>query len=177
MAEALVKLEAVDGDDHSAFKKNDAELCIEAIESFYSISKNKEILGLTFRPVQNRLPNLLMEGVEISINPDLVAYKQKKSGQSVGGVIFQTSKAVAAANWRADHSRNVSTLLWLLAEQHMAELGEIDRRLCITIDVFGKAITPAPSNYKRKLNDFEAACSEISALWDRISAPPGFEAP
>lgn len=176
LSEALVELDAIESGDQSAFRKNDAQLCVEAIKSFQSISKNKEISGITFRQIQNQLPNLEMEGVEISINPDLVAYKPHRSGQSIGGIIFQTSKAVAAANWRADHSRNVSTLIWMLAEKHMSSLGDVDRKLCMTVDVFGKAITPAPLNYKRKLNDLEAACAEISALWDRISAPPDFEA-
>lgn len=176
LAEAVLKLEAMEDGDHSAFKKNDAQLCIEAIKSFRSISDNKALSSVAFQPVQNRLPNLEINGVEVSINPDLISYRPKTGGRCVGGVIFQTSKAVAAANWRADHSRNVSTLLWLLSERHMTNLGEIDRKLCLTIDVFGKTITPAPANYKRKLNDLEAACSEIAALWDRISAPQDFAA-
>lgn len=162
--------------DASTFKMNDAQLCIEAINSFSAISGNKELSAITFQPTQARLPNLQIEGVDVSINPDLISYRAKPLGQCVGGVMFQTSKAVAAANWRADHSRNVSTLLWLLAERHLSALGEIDRKLCLTIDVFGKTITPAPANYKRKINDLEAACAEISALWDRIPVPQDFAA-
>lgn len=175
--EAVVNLEAMGDGDHSPFKKNDAQLCIEALKSFTSISANKALSSITFRPVQNKLPNLAIEGVQVSINPDLVSYRPKQGGGNcIGGVMFQTSKAVAAANWRAEHSRNVSTLLWMLAQKHMTSLGEVDRKLCLTIDVFGKTITPAPATYKRKLNDLAAACSEISALWDRISAPQDFAA-
>ena len=176
LAEAVVGLKSIDDRDHTPNKKNDTQLCIEAIEMFSTISDNKELSSITFRPVTNRLPNLSISGVDVSISPNLASYRPKGEGQLVGAVIYQTSKAVAAANWRAEHSRNVSTLLWMLAERHMTKLGEPDRRLCLTLDIFGKTITPAPANYKRKLNDLEAACAEISALWDRILPPADFAA-
>jgi hypothetical protein len=176
LAEAVAGLVSLDDKDHSPAKKNDTALCIEAIKTFSTISDNRELSSLTFEPVTNQLPKLAISGVDVSITPNMISYRPKSEGRSVGAVIYQTSKAIAAANWRAEHSRNVSTLLWMLAEKHLFLLGEPDRKLCLTLDIFGKTITPAPANYKRKLNDLEAACAEISALWDRISPPADYAA-
>jgi hypothetical protein len=176
LTDAIISLKSVEHSGVSEFRKNDAQLCIEAIEAFTSMADNKALASISFQSVENRLPNLSIQGVEVSVNFDLMSVRPKGLARSIGGVIFQTSKSIAGANWRADHSRNVSTLLWLKAEKYMHDLGEVDRRLCLTVDIFGKNITTAPLNYKRKLSDLEAACGEISALWERISPPIDYQA-
>lgn len=154
----------------SPFQKNDAELSIEAIDSFSAIKTNKELIQLSFQKLTNRLPALPLNGVDVSVNLDLIARRQK-TPPLIGGVVFQTAKATTGASWRAEHARNVSSLVWMLAEKHLSALGQVDRKLCLTVDFFGKSITPAPTSYKRRLADFEAACLEIGALWPSIQPP------
>lgn len=174
LSDAIVDLAEVEKTAQTDFRKNDAQLCAEAVKVFQNISDNKILNVLSFREATN-LPPLSIGGVNVSVRLDLASYKPHKDGERVGGLIFQTSKAVSAANWRAEHSRNVSTLIWLLVEKHLASLGTPDRQMCLTVDVFGKTVTPAPTSFKRKLNDFEAACGEISALWDRVPPPADFD--
>jgi hypothetical protein len=158
----------------SDFAKNDAALCAEAIEAFQALaSDNATLKALTFVRSTSRLPSLNVSGVTVSINLDLVVRKQFKG--LVGGAILQTSKGVASKNWREEHSKSVASLVWMLAERHLAALGAVDRKLCLAVDIFGGNVTPAPNNYRRRLNDIEAACVEIKTLWPHITPPAGFD--
>lgn len=158
----------------SAFQANDALLSAEAIQAFMDMRGRlqKELPAASYRPNSQNLPKLECAGVDISIRLDLVSYNNAK--ETVGGVILQVSKAVAAKSWREEHSKIVAALVWLTANRHLSSLGKVDRKLCMALDVFtGKAVT-APANYKRILNDIEASCREIAALWPAISQPADF---
>jgi len=159
----------------TAFQQNDALLSAEAIKSFIAARAGfqKALPYATFAPNTQSLPKLVKAGVEISIRLDLVARNNGKG--TVGGAILQLSKAVASKSWREDHSKVVAALVWLLASDHLTGLGTVDRKLCMAIDVFGGSAVTAPSNYKRVLNDLEAACGEIAALWPGISPPADYD--
>lgn len=158
----------------SEFAKNDAALSAEAIESFNQISSNNNFPKCTFTPCNEKLPKLDISGVAVSINIDLVSRVEAKG--LVGGVILQTSKAVSSKSWREDHGKNVATLIWMLASEHMGSLGKIDRKICLAVDVFGLAPIQAPANYKTRLNNIVASCNEIYAMWDSISPPSDYVA-
>ena len=158
------------------FQQNDAALSAEALKQFKKLTNQKGIPSTaTFSPARN-LPNLNLgtSNTDVSVSIDLISYNKNKD--CVGGVLLQTSKAVAAKSWRDDHSKYVSSLVWILAERHMQKLGKVDRKLCMCVDVFGQRVTQAPPNYKSRLANLEAACDEISALWDSISPPADLDA-
>lgn len=154
------------------FARNDAALSAEAIESFRSMIGPNFLKGLTFTAVTNNLPKLMIAGVDVSVNLDLVSHNKAKG--LVGGVMLQTSKAVAAKGWREDHSKCVSSLVWMLSNNHLQELGKVERKQCLTVDVFAKKTTPAPNHYKRILANIEASCAEIAMFWPHISPPSDF---
>lgn len=158
----------------SSFQQTDAALSAEAILAFMKARTEfqKQLPFASFTPNNQSLPKLTKAGVDISIRLDLVARNAGKG--LVGGAILQLSKAVASKSWREEHGKVVAALIWVLANEHMTPLGKIDRKLCMAVDVFaGKAVT-APSSYKRLLNDLDAACAEIAALWPGISPPPDY---
>jgi hypothetical protein len=157
------------------FQQNDAALSAEAVRYFRKMTNQKGIPQTATFSVATNLPNLALgdSGTEVSVSIDLVA--RNKSKGLLGGVLLQTSKAVSAKSWRDEHSKYVASLVWLLAQKHLKEMGKIDRKLCMCIDVFGGRITLAPSSYKSRLTNLEAACDEINALWDNITPPPDFE--
>lgn len=157
------------------FQKNDASLSAEAIKAFRAIPFSNKVPYATFSQNNQSLPKLPISGVEVSIRLDLIARNQAKG--TIGGAIIQTSKAVASKSWRKDHSKVVASLVWMLSNKHLTKLGKIDRRLCMSIDVFGHDIVFAPTSYKRLLNDVEAACGEIASMWPAISPPPDYDGP
>lgn len=155
------------------YAKNDAALSAEAIKNFRSMIGPNYLKGLTFTNNTNHLPRLPISGVDVSVNIDLVARNQAKG--LVGGVLLQTSKAVASKGWREDHSKCVSSLVWMVANEHLQALGKIDRKLCMSIDVFARKTTSAPNHYKRILNNIEASCTEIAMFWPHVSPPSDFD--
>ncbi len=157
----------------SSFAQNDAALSAEAIKAFRAMGFQNKMPYTLFTTNSQNLPKLEISGVEVSIRLDLIARENAKG--LVGGAILQTSKAVASKSWREDHSKVVASLVWMIANKHLNALGKVERKLCMSIDVFGGDVIAAPSNYKRKLNDVEAACGEISAMWDSITPPSDFD--
>ena len=157
----------------TAYAKNDAALSAEAIKGFRSMIGPNFLPGLTFRPIANEITKLKISEVDVSVSLDLVSRNTAKG--LVGGVLLQTSKAVASKGWREDHSKCVASLVWMLSNKHLGKLGKVDRNLCISIDVFARKTTPAPTHYKRILNNIEASCTEIAMFWPHISPPPDFD--
>lgn len=166
----LIEASKADGTPHS---KNDAALSAEAIKNFRTMIGPNFLKGLTFLPNTNQLPKLEISDVAVSINLDLVSRNQAKG--LVGGVLLQTSKAVASKGWREEHSKCVSSLVWMLANEHLSILGDVDRKLCLSIDVFARKTTQAPNHYKRLLGNIEASCAEIAMFWPHITPPSDFD--
>ena len=157
----------------TAHARNDAALSAEAINGFRSMIGPNFLKGLTFQPVTNALPKLDISGVDVSVNLDLLCRNNAKD--HVGGVLLQTSKAVAAKGWREEHSKCVSSLVWMLASKHLGEFGKVDRSLCLSIDVFARKVTRVPRHYKRILGNLQASCGEIAMFWPHVSPPADFD--
>jgi hypothetical protein len=158
----------------TTFIQNGAALSIEAIKAFREIEKQGLVpKTLVFTPVLDRPPPLSLKGVNVSVSIDLIS-KNNGSGK-IGGVLLQTSKAISSRSWRDEHSKYVGSLVWMLAEEHLHSVGKIDRALCASLDLFSTSWTKAPTNYKTRLQNLEASCSEINMIWDKITPPHDFE--
>lgn len=157
----------------TSYARNDAALSAEAIKGFRAMVGPNFLPGLTFRAFPNARPKLVVAGVDVSVSLDLVAHNMAKG--LVGGVLLQTSKAVASKGSREAHSKCVSSLVWMLASKHLGKHGRVDRALCLSIDVFARKTTAAPNNYKRILSNIEASCSEIAMFWPHIAPPSDFD--
>lgn len=156
----------------TAFFLNDAALSAEAIKNFRIMMGPNVLKGLTFVKNTSKLPKLAIKGVDVSVNLDLVVHNNAKG--LVGGAMIQTSKAVAAKGWREDHAKAVTSLIWKLANEHLCHLGKVDRKLCLSIDVFAQKTASAPPNYIRTLANIEASCAEIAMFWPHVSPPADF---
>jgi hypothetical protein len=134
---------------------------------------SKNFSNLTFRKANGARPKLNIADVAVSIQLDIISENIAK--EKVGGVVLQTSKAVAAKSWRDEHSACVASLVWMLASKHLTDFGDVDRALCYSADMFAKKVKQAPISYKKRLKDVEASCAEISSLWSSVIPPNGFE--
>lgn len=163
------------------FKQNDFLMSAEAISSFAAFMTDpkqappKVFTNLFFvRPV-GTLPKLPVNGTEVSVQIDLISLNKAK--ETCGGVVLQTSKAVASKTWRQEHAANVATLVWMATAERLAGYGTVDRSICFSVDLFARAAVPAPSSFKTRAKDLSAACAEIAALWGSINPPPDFTLP
>jgi hypothetical protein len=161
------------------FKKNDLLMSAEAVASFAAhMSDPKQVPPKAFtsaffcRPVGS-LPKLPLSGVDVSVQLDLIS--QVPARGRFGGVVLQTSKAVASKSWREEHAACVATLVWMASDKFVKGFGDADRSLCFSVDLFARAIRQAPASYKTRAKDFDAACAEIYALWETIAPPADYE--
>lgn len=154
--------------------RDEARLCIEALRAFHGASNTSELTKNRFTKPEKKIPPLMIKQVSVKVSLNLFVHATIRDVSKIGGLVLQTSKTVTASSIRHEHGRNVATLIWLLINEHMSHLGEADKKLCIALDVFGQTVTIPPNAYKRKINDFEAACAEIHALWNVISPPPSY---
>lgn len=161
------------------FKRNDLLMSAEAVASFAAFVSDpkqnppKAFTNLTFKPPIGQPPKLPLLGTDVSVQLDLIS--QNVSKDTCGGVVLQTSKAVASKSWRHEHAAYVATLTWMSAERHLAGFGTVDRGLCFSVDLFARSVVAAPSSYKTRAKDLGAACAEIAALWSAVTPPPDYE--
>ncbi|MEP2890454.1 hypothetical protein [Tateyamaria sp.] len=156
------------------FKENKALLSAEAVASFAKTVADtkqytKNFSNLMFTRVNAPWEKLPMSGVQVSVQIDLISTNVPKG--TCGGVILQTSKAIAQKSWREEHSNYVTSLVWMSADDFLKSHGSVDRAACYSVDLFAGKMVNAPSNYKTRVKNLEAACSEIHALWDNIQPP------
>jgi len=57
----------------------------------------------------------------------------------------------------------------------MADRGDIDKKLCLAIDVFGGR-SHGPQGI-RKIEHVREACEEIAARWRTVGPPPEYDGP
>ena len=171
---AEANLKAVAASLGSKFKENDALLSAEAVASFAAFVTDPKqypntFSKLTFAPVIGYMPKLQLSEVDVSIQIDLVSKNEAK--EICGGVLLQTSKAISAKSWRDEHSLYVTSLIWMASTEFLKGHGSVDRNLCYAVDLFGKKAIKAPSSYKTRVKNLEAACGEIAAMWPNIEPP------
>lgn len=152
------------------FQTQDAELSKEALQSFIDceaqIADKISDSDLTFISYEGKNPKIIISNVEVSVNPDLIIRGTKRGKKVIGAIKFHLSKTNQLSNEAAS---NISTLLKQFVKENIANSDEkVENDLCISIDIFGKTFTTAPSSFQRRMQNISAACEEIALRWDKI---------
>lgn len=171
-AVATLKSKA-DDPTQSPWVKDDSQMSIEAISAFQKGYNKLGLAGVECRIVTGQLPKLTISGVEISVALDMTVHK----GERAGGAVLMISKAESSAKERSDRGRNSAVLAYLFAQQHLTHLGEIDRKLCLSIDVFGGSTYACPDTFKRKIGNMEDSCEEVVLRWPTVTPPDDYDGP
>lgn len=171
---AVVALKSKSEDPtQTAWVKDDSQMSVEAITAFQKGYNKLGLAGVECRRVTGQLPKLAISGVEISVALDMTVHK----GDRAGGAVLMISKAESSARERSDRGRNSAVLAYLFSQQHLTHLGEIDRKLCLSIDVFGGSSYPCPDTFKRKISNMEDSCEEVALRWGTTTPPDDYDGP
>jgi hypothetical protein len=146
------------GADDSAFEIARVRDCCLAIEHFASLLPTLDLGGLILRRTGPDAEKLTKAGVRISVRPELVGSRAGKAG----AVKLHLSRTFTLAG---EAGAFVGTLLHEYGERHLSSDGPVSPRGFYVIDVFGKAVYPAPRSFARRRADVEAACEEIASRW------------
>lgn len=111
-------------------------------------------------------PKLLIHGVEISINPDLIVRSKVKNKDCAGALKIHISKNSSIDQ---EGSAYIATLLNNFTIDHLCNHNTTARNEnSISYDVFSDSFVESPKAFKRRMEDIEAGCKNIKAIWDSI---------
>lgn len=173
-ARALSALETMlqqKADDQSLapFAREDAAKSLEALATFRRFQN--QIGGYDFKSA-TRTPALPIEGVAVSVYPDLALTQQARTGDRYGVALFRFAKAEqeseSAASKRAEIAKYVATLAFMEASVNCAPNHVPYPPLCLSIDVHNQEIVAASRTQTQRVNNIRAACRQIARAWDTV---------
>ncbi|MBX3409845.1 MAG: hypothetical protein KF859_08155 [Phycisphaeraceae bacterium] len=144
-----------------------AENNAAALESFLGVLPELEWDGLAAQGYPHRAATLEIEGVVLSVRPEVKLSGKLRGSQVRGGVKLYVSKSTRLGE---DGGAVIGALLHEFSSQQCDNGEACKQRHCQVIDVFGEDWHAAPNAIKRRLRDIEAACREIRERWPHIRA-------
>jgi len=179
IGKAKAKLEAILSDaDASAFKHEDARASIVALDGFQRGWNAFGLSNLNFAEPPT-LKRLEIEGVEVGVAIDAVTKRESPTRPTlVGGVLLRMARGGdgetdGAAAKRREIGRNAAVLVYLSAAKNLTKIGTPSSDLCYSVDVQHGESHQAPKNYLAVVENMNAACRTIAALWDSAEPPGG----
>lgn len=155
--------EAIESINKSTLKDTEKENSVLALKEILSADL-PDLTGITKSRYKGRNPKLNEEGLDISVNPDVIL----KIGNKVGAIkihIIKTEKS----RLNDEASKLVGIMLHKFVQEHVAGSKELaDNSLCISIDCFGNSHDIAPKSTSRRWTNIHAACEEIVSRWDSL---------
>jgi len=145
-------------------RQDDARQSIEVLNSLRVMGNQLD--RYQFHDTPHSQPKLVLAGVEISVRADLWVYGENRGQEQVGGAILRMTQDDGAR--RGDMGRYVATMLRMHIDQNNPTDRTPTNRLCMAIDVRHGEVVAAPASNARRMNDLEAACRVIHALWGRV---------
>lgn len=150
----------------TTWHEQDRQLSIQALDAFLKLLPS---LALSEYKVDLADPSpipLVIEGLEISVRPDLLLTGQRRDGETtVGAVKLYFSKTIP---FNIESGLYASTTL----HQYLTDClrpGPIPQpEDCYVLDVFGGKAYPGPKAVKRRREDILAACQEILRAWPAL---------
>lgn len=146
----------------SKWNQQNAELCQAALIRFMTMAENLSWDGLIPVAGDNFAPKMTLNGVDISVRPEIIL---KSGNKTVGGIKLYINKGTPL---NQDSGGYVSTVLYRYLSDVLSTENDVSRNACMVVDVFGQNIYYAPKAYKRTMTDVEAACRNIAILWDAL---------
>lgn len=163
LTNAIANLEA--SPTHTDYQEQKKALNIEAIRGFMGLLNQLNFNGFKLSLGRHDPTDLHVEGVDISVRPEVIASATKAGRQIIGGIKLSFSKTYP--HTRAS-GQLVGTLIHWYAETHLNDFGTAHHSLCQVIDVPSSLIHMCPRAIKNRRRDIAAACEEIASRWDSL---------
>ncbi len=155
----------------TSFVKEDSSKSVDVLQSF-SLMRNK-MAGTDFYGIQSQQPLLLISGVEVSVNCDLLIKKPSAKGDQIGALIFRMTKpdedeSTTAKAKRKNMGQYVATLVRLQVDNSLAGSDAPTNNLCWSVDVQCGDVHICPRTFAKRQKDITSACQFISNMWNTI---------
>lgn len=138
------------------------ELCHGALDSFATALDVFDLPGAAVEPMADRSATVVLEGVELSIRPELRYLTPTKSGQRCGLVKLYFRKSDPLTKPMAQY---IAASLYYWGKQELGEAELPNATRCLVYDIFAGIVYQGPLAYARRLADIRSACQEIALRW------------
>ena len=158
ITEAIAKIK-----NSSSLKDTDKENSILALREILKTDM-PNLDGIKKTRYKDGNPKVNVDGLDVSINPDIIL----KKGNKIGCLKIHVVKT--EKNRLNEEARKlVGTMLYKFTETHVvSEAEEAEIKLCISIDCFGNSHDIAPKSNSRRWLNIHAACEEIVLRWPSV---------
>ena len=146
-------------------KREDARRSIIALDAVLTGYNQLELGKLQFN-LAPRLNPLLINGVKVSVNLDLLTSGSTRGVDQQGGAILRLTQA-DESDKRDEMGAFTAALAFMQVEDKLPGVGEATAKLCLAIDVQNKAKYEARAGSRRRSN-IEAACTMIKSVWPSV---------
>lgn len=148
----------------SQFRNQDNQLSIKALEIFSDSDMNLDLSCHSVTRLSNDLSKLSIQGVDVSISPEILITGVIKKKEFVGAIKIHISKSNPL---NEKSGKYVATLVHRFLE-NLYPGKTVRPDFCISLDVFTGQYFLAPRSFKSMRKDIEAACNEIRLLWNDL---------
>lgn len=153
----------------SSLVRDDAAHSIEVLDAIVRMAN--QLGPYDFQPPPTQQPKLTVAGLEVSVRADLIVHGTSRAAEQIGAAVLRLTMDASANEAAIERRRNMGLYVATLARMHVESLRgnrEPANRLCMSIDVQHGEVFVAPNANTRRLNDLEAACAFIVAMWPTI---------
>jgi hypothetical protein len=150
------------------------ELSAAAFVKFAPIASQIDCAGERVPRPRRGFDHLLIEGVRVSVQPEIVVSFAHRGSTRFGGVIFNFSKSDQSSlennNGKYEAGDYAAALVFLMLGVHFGPKGGPRNANCFAVDIYRERIFETPGAYKTMLKHLEAACRNIARQWETEEA-------
>lgn len=150
------------GSDHQ--KKVDKS-SIETLKTLLE-SENLEVDAFSYNEYAGDNPKMNIEGVEISVYPDVIVSSTKRNKNYIGALKIHLSRTFPLTD---EGGKYVGTILNKFSEDNLVTESLLTRPdHNISFEVFSDNFIECPTSFKKRSENISAGCMTISAIWNSI---------
>ena len=146
------------------------ELSAAAFAKFAPLATQIDCAGERITTPRRGFDHLLIEGVRVSVQPEIVFSFAHRGSTKFGGVMFNFSKgdqsSLLNGNGRYLAGDYAAALVFLMLGVHFGGQGGPRSANCFAVDIYRERVFETPGAYKTMLKHLEAACRNIARQWE-----------
>lgn len=164
--------------DATEWLKRDSRFSNEAIEVFQRAYNKLGFPKIACEQLHGRHGALVFGPTRVSVDLDVVTRRRNMKGRDhIGGVVLVFSKGEPLNRKRIERCKVLAGLCYTFCSTFLKDFGDIDRTLCLAVDVFGQLAYKPPGTFAVKLKHVEESCEEIGARWRTVAPPADYDGP
>lgn len=153
----------------SDFKRDDSAKSLDVIAGFREM--RNQLAGYDFVQAPKSQPYLILAGVNVPVNCDILIHREHRGAQEIGAGLFRLTQAEdeetdRAAEKRREMGAYAATLVHMQVVANLAGDRRPAHAVCWSIDVQNREVYAAPRTYAQRTTNLENACRFIAAMWD-----------